>query len=270
MNDATTKSHNVGEDSHEQPTEVPNEGLATTTSSPPATARPSSSSYQLPPWSEVKALLSKLPFPAVLTAMVSLATAGTNYAIDQSKVSAERESLAVKLAAEKESQDARLAAETASQNANIASEAAERKSRNDAAERDLRTKYVDLALQPELGADHRARIFGYLSAVLQDQQQRKWAAQEAEAGQRQRQELVEKRAELVKALGDASSNLQGYLQQVNGGLVGAASKALQVHHQNKQNHIDDLRKQVTELEGSACVREAPAASAPETVMATPK
>ena len=164
-----------------------------------------------------------------ITALAGVGTVATNYAVERAKLRAQADSL----------------------NAKLLSDSEDRKDKSAAAERDLRTKYVDIALQPTLGIDHRARIFGYLATVLTDDAQHKWAVAESRKADQERLELTALRRELDKALADSSTSTQRYLQALTSGRYSEiATKTLQVAHTNEQEKINLLRARIQELQGS--------------------
>jgi nitrous oxide reductase len=174
-------------------------------------------------FTKVAALITSL-----VTALAGLGTVGTSYLVEKTKLRAQVESLDAKRISDSE----------------------DRKDKNAAAERELRTKYVDLALQPALGVDHRARIFGYLSTVLESEAQRKWATEEAQRVGQQRADLSRLRDQLDKALANSTSSTRRYLETLaEGGLTEVAIKALKTQHENEQEQIDLLRVRIRELEG---------------------
>jgi len=182
------------------------------------------------PWWRNAAVFTKAAalVTTVVTMLAGGGTVGTSYLVEKTKLAAQNERL----------------------NAKRISDSEDRKDKNAAAERELRTKYVDLALQPALGVDHRARIFGYLSTVLEDPAQRKWAMEEAKRVDKQRADLYHLREQLDQALADSTSSTRRYLEALTkNGLTEVAITALKTQHENEQEQISLLRIRIRELEG---------------------
>jgi hypothetical protein len=174
-------------------------------------------------FTKVAALLT-----SVITALAGLGTVGTNYLVEKTKLRAQAESLDAKRFSDSE----------------------DRKDKNVAAERELRTKYVDLALEPALGIDHRARIFGYLSTVLENPTQRDWATKEAKKAEEQRVYLSQLKAQLEQATKNHSSSTQRYLEALgSSGGTDAVKKILQARYENEEDEIKALKSIILGLEG---------------------
>ncbi|HEV7486328.1 MAG TPA: hypothetical protein VGQ65_11660 [Thermoanaerobaculia bacterium] len=162
----------------------------------------------------------------IITALASLV--GTSYFAEKVKLTAQAQALEAK----------------------HESDSADRKDKNAAAERDLRTKYVDLALQPTLGVDHRARIFGYLRTVMADEAQRKWANAEAKKAEEQRARLSALRAELNTKTENHTRATQRYLETLDkSGVAATLTTILKKQYENEEEDIANLRIQIRDFQG---------------------
>ncbi|MEY2450373.1 MAG: hypothetical protein QOH79_3849 [Acidimicrobiaceae bacterium] len=149
------------------------------------------------PWWRDLAVFSKATaaVTGIVTILAGSGAAGTSYLVERAKLQAQRDSLSAKRLSDSE----------------------DRNDRNAAAERELRTKYVDLALQPSVGIERRARIFGYLSTVLENERQRGWASKELAVAQELRSQLLVLRSQKNKAIADTSARLLHYTEAVPAG-----------------------------------------------------
>jgi hypothetical protein len=185
------------------------------------------------PWWRNTAVITKAAaiVTTTVTALLGGGAVGTNYFVEKVKLRAQTESLDAKRISDSE----------------------DRKDKNAAAERELRTKYVDLALQPALDIDHRARIFGYLATVLENPAQRNWATREAEEAGRQRAYLLRLRTQLDQAVANSSTSTKRYLEELTGGkLSEVALTVLKTQHENELEQISILQRRIRALEdGSA-------------------
>jgi hypothetical protein len=172
---------------------------------------------------------------SVVTALAGFGTVGTSYLVEKTKLRAQVESLEAKRISDSE----------------------DRKDKNAAAERELRTKYVDLALQPTLGIDHRARIFGYLSTVLEDRTQRDWALKEAKKADEQSVYLWRLRLQLDQAIENHDRSLQRYLKELD--LADVVRRGLKAQYENEEERIKSLRSRILELQAGV-TRPGPQAS----------
>jgi hypothetical protein len=159
----------------------------------------------------------------IITALASLV--GTSYFAEKVKLTAQAQALKAKHEADSE----------------------DRKDKNAAAERDLRTKYVDLALQPTLGVDHRARIFGYLRTVMADDAQRKWANAEAKQAEDDRAKLAVLRVQLNNALEGHTKVVERYLEALK--KTGVVTALLKSQYDNEEERIANLRTQIRAYQG---------------------
>jgi hypothetical protein len=182
------------------------------------------------PWWRDAAVFTRVAalLTSIITALAGLGTVGTNYLVEKTKLRAQADSLDAKRISDSE----------------------DRKDKNAAAERELRTKYVDLALKPALSVDHRARIFGYLSTVMENEAQRKWATEEAKRVGKQRDDLSRLRDQLDKAIASSTSSARRYLESLaQSDSTEVFIKALKTRHENEQEQVELLRVRIRELEG---------------------
>tara|TARA_B100001105_G_scaffold255283_1_gene253912 strand:+ start:5901 stop:6740 length:840 start_codon:yes stop_codon:yes gene_type:complete len=193
--------------------------------------------------------------PAFITAGVSFATMITTYATEQMKVQAHRE--------DREHQD--IAAQAARQ-AKLQDDQRERESVGQQKLRDLQTKYVDLGLDRQLCLDYRVRIFGYLSAVLKNDE-KAWATTQLQQAQADLQKIND----LKKAIADAKLNLVSPTKigfekfKLSGAFVEGTDKVLDAYREYLRQSIDSYESNLrdAELNDPPC-QEPPAEAGNET------
>jgi len=164
----------------------------------------------------------------MVTALASVGTVGAAYYSERLKLRAQEESLKAKHASESE----------------------DRRDKNAAAERDLRTKYVDLALQLRLGIEQRARIYGYLATVMESPAQLAWAKSEARKAEAQRQQWLQLRTERDDAIAAATTKIKNYMQALGPRekWTTYAIKGLDAMKQTEDQRVANLDARIRNLE----------------------
>jgi len=186
----------------------------------------------LPWWRDFKHVVALPPLiTALVTGVAGLSSVATTSHVEQSKLQAQ--------AKDRENQ------RQAEQNL--------RQDKNSADERALRTKYVDLALNPCLGVDHSVRVFGYLATVLTDPMQKQWAQTELKSAEDRRAEVRSLKQQLDKKRADSISYMRDQIVQASTGTKAQWLVDIIGRQQKTANdEIESLRKRIAEAEGDNC------------------
>ena len=182
---------------------------------------------------------------AAVPALVAVLTWATNYTIEKSKLAAQEASQQTQLAQAKQ---ARLDENAAAEQARLDELAA--------AQRALQTKYVDMALGRTMCIDYRARIFGFLAAVLSEPEQRDWAKGELKRTV-DRQQMLSGLREKLDAKREASVSLTAEFAKKYGksGLAKDIAEAFLLNQKHLEDEIVVLQKRISEAEGPPCEHE---------------
>ncbi|WP_139826239.1 hypothetical protein [Derxia lacustris] len=175
--------------------------------------------------------------PGLITAGVSIATMITNCTTEQIKVNANHEDQKLRLAVASQAREEKLAQDER-----------ERRDINAARLRELRTKYVDMALGRQLCLDYRVRVFGYLVAVVENSE-KAWAQEEL----RKATEAQDRINALKNQLGEAQANLVSPTQnaikqfQASGPIIESTNNVLAVFRQTNEQKIKSIQTQLADL-----------------------